>query len=161
MRLKIKKLEEENETAKATISNMTKELDHLTLLHSQILVENTRLTNEKLRLEQEVRKSASRYDIAIRTLQEKFHKEVAELNQINDLHRARMQELETANKELRRHVVVCETSDSAPSSSGVSSVPTESALKQSCDDIQEYHCYDVSVLNIHKVNLLLIYRIQN
>ncbi|XP_051158817.1 centrosomin-like isoform X5 [Leptopilina boulardi] len=60
LRMKIKRLEEENEGAKVTISNLTKELDHLTLLHSQILVENTKLTNEKLRLEQEVRKSENR-----------------------------------------------------------------------------------------------------
>ena len=155
MRTKITKLEEDNEAAKLTISNLTKELDHLTLLHSQILVENTKLTNEKLKLEQEVRKSESRYDMAIKTLQDKFNKEVNDLNQINDSHRARMQELEAVNKELRRHVVVCETSDSAPSSSGVSSVPTETALKQNCDDIiQEYHSYDVSLLSLILFNLI-------
>ncbi|XP_033227702.1 centrosomin isoform X3 [Belonocnema kinseyi] len=144
LRSKIKKLEEDNEADKSTISNLTKELDHLTLLHSQILVENTKLTNEKLRLEQEVRKSEGRYDMAVRNFQDKFNKEVTELNHINDSHRARIQELEAVNKELRRHVVACETSDSAPSSSGVSSVPTEAALKQTCDDIQEYHSYNGS-----------------
>ncbi|XP_051158815.1 centrosomin-like isoform X3 [Leptopilina boulardi] len=145
LRMKIKRLEEENEGAKVTISNLTKELDHLTLLHSQILVENTKLTNEKLRLEQEVRKSENRYETTVRNLQDKFNKEATDLNEINESHRVRMQELEAANKELRRHVVVCETSDSAPSSSGVSSVPTEIALKQTCDDIiQEYHSYNGS-----------------
>lgn len=145
--MKIKRLEEENEGAKVTISNLTKELDHLTLLHSQILVENTKLTNEKLRLEQEVRKSECRYETTVRNLQDKFNKEAIDLNQINESHRMRMQELEAANKELRRHVVVCEASDSAPSSSGVSSVPTEAALKQTCDDIiQEYHSYNVKSL---------------
>ncbi|XP_043476790.1 centrosomin isoform X3 [Leptopilina heterotoma] len=145
LRMKIKRLEEENEGAKVTISNLTKELDHLTLLHSQILVENTKLSNEKLRLEQEVRKSECRYETTVRNLQDKFNKEAIDLNQINESHRMRMQELEAANKELRRHVVVCETSDSAPSSSGVSSVPTEAALKQTCDDIiQEYHSYNGS-----------------
>lgn len=69
-------MEEDNETAKAKISALTKELDHLTLLHSQILVENTKLTNEKLRLEQEVRKTDNRYDMAVRLMQDKFNKEV-------------------------------------------------------------------------------------
>lgn len=145
LRIKIQRLEDENETAKVTISNLTKELDHLTLLHSQILVENTKLTNEKLRLEQEVRKSESRYETTVRNLQDKFNKEVTDLNQVNESHRSRLQELEAANKELRRIVVVCETSDSAPSSSGVSSVPTEIALKQTRDDIiQDYHSCNVN-----------------
>ncbi|XP_016837485.1 centrosomin isoform X4 [Nasonia vitripennis] len=145
LRSKIKKLEEDNEEAKAMILRLTRELDHLTLTHSQILVENTKLTNDKLRLEQEVRKTESRYDVTVRTLQEKFHKEVTDLNQINESHRARVQELETTNKELRRHVVICEASDSAPSSSGISSIPPDVASKQACDDIlNEYHTYNGS-----------------
>ncbi|KAG7208405.1 hypothetical protein KM043_014637 [Ampulex compressa] len=145
LRLRIKKLEEENESAKASISALTKELDHLTLSHSQTLVENTKLTNDKLRLEQEVRKAESRCDITVRSMHEKFNKEISDLNQINDSHRARMQELEAANKELRRHVAVCEASDSAPSSSGVSSIPTDAILKQTCEDImQEYQSYNNS-----------------
>ncbi|XP_020277823.1 centrosomin isoform X3 [Pseudomyrmex gracilis] len=145
LRARIKQLEEENETAKATISTLRKELDHLTLSHSQILVENTKLTNDKLRLEQEIRKMESRYDMAVRTLHDKFSKEISDLNQINDLHRARVQELETANKEFRRHMAVCEASDSAPSSSGVSSIPMDTMLKQTCDDVlQEYHPYNNS-----------------
>lgn len=76
MRTKIKKLDEDNEEAKAMILRLTRDLDHLTLTHSQILVENTKLTNDKLRLEQEVRKSESRYDVTVRNLQDKFHKEV-------------------------------------------------------------------------------------
>jgi len=56
-----------------------------------------------------------------------------------------MQELEMANKEFRRHMAVCEASDSAPSSSGVSSIPTDATLKQACDDIlQEYQPFNVS-----------------
>lgn len=144
LRTRVKKLEEENDLMRSNISTVTKDLDRLTLAHSQILVENTKLTNEKLRLEQELRKSDTKYELTIRSLQEKFNKDVSDLNQMNDLQRTRMQELETANKELRRRVV-CETSDSAPSSSGVSSVPTESNLKQPCDDIlQEFHSYNVS-----------------
>lgn len=145
LRTRIKKLEDENETAKASISALTKDLDHLTLSHSQILVENTKLTNDKLRLEQEVRKTESRCDMTVRTMHDKFNKEISDLNQINDSHRLRLQELEVANKELRRHVAVCEASDSAPSSSGVSSIPTDVMLKQTCDDImQEYQTYNNS-----------------
>lgn len=55
-----------------------------------------------------------------------------------------MQELETANKEFRRHMVVCEASDSTASSSGVSSIPTDATLKQTCDILQEYQPYNVS-----------------
>lgn len=69
-------MEDENEAAKASISTLTKELDHLTLSHSQILVENTKLTNDKLRLEQEIRKTESRYDVTIRSMHDKFNKEV-------------------------------------------------------------------------------------
>lgn len=76
LRTKIKKLEDESEEAKTMILRLTRELDHLTLTHSQILVENTKLTNDKLRLEQELRKSESRYDATVRNLQDKFHKEV-------------------------------------------------------------------------------------
>lgn len=76
MRTRIKKLEDENESAKANISALTKELDHLTLSHSQILVENTKLTNDKLRLEQEVRKIESRCDMTVRSVYDKFNKEV-------------------------------------------------------------------------------------
>lgn len=76
MRSKIKKLEEENEESKAMILRLTRELDHLTLTHSQILVDNTKLTNDKLRLEQDLRKSENRYEVTVRNLQEKFHKEV-------------------------------------------------------------------------------------
>ncbi|XP_070158297.1 centrosomin isoform X4 [Polyergus mexicanus] len=75
MRVGIKRLEEENETAKRTISTLRKDLDHLTLSHSQILVENTKLTNDKLRLEQEIRKMENRYDVAVRSLHDKFSKE--------------------------------------------------------------------------------------
>ncbi|KOC62941.1 Centrosomin [Habropoda laboriosa] len=145
LRTRIKKLEDENEAAKASISALTKELDHLTLSHSQILVENTKLTNDKLRLEQEVRKTESRCDITVHSMHDKFNKEISDLNQINESHRVRLQELEVTNKELRRHVAVCEASDSAPSSSGVSSIPTEAMLKQTCEDImQEYQAYNNS-----------------
>ncbi|XP_050453761.1 CDK5 regulatory subunit-associated protein 2 isoform X4 [Cataglyphis hispanica] len=75
MRVGIKRLEEENETAKTTISTLRKDLDHLTLSHSQILVENTKLTNDKLRLEQEIRKMENRYDVNVRSLHDKFSKE--------------------------------------------------------------------------------------
>lgn len=78
MRVGIKRLEEENETAKTTISTLRKDLDHLTLSHSQILVENTKLTNDKLRLEQEIRKMENRYDVTVRSLHDKFSKEVNE-----------------------------------------------------------------------------------
>ncbi|XP_029157354.1 centrosomin isoform X2 [Nylanderia fulva] len=142
MRAAIKRLEEENETAKTTISNLRKELDHLALSHSQILVENTQLTNDKLRLEQEIRKMENRYDVAVRSLHDKFSKEIFDLNQINESHRARVQELEAANKEFRRHMAVCEASDSAPSSSGVSSIPTDTTLKQTCDILHEYQPYN-------------------
>nr|XP_012226456.1 PREDICTED: centrosomin isoform X2 [Linepithema humile] len=144
LREKIKQLEEENETAKATISTLRKELDHLTLSHSQILVENTKLMNDKLKLEQEIRKMENRYDTAVHSLHDKFSKEIFDLNQINDSHRARVQELESANKEFRRHMAVCEASDSAPSSSGVSSIPTDATLKQTCDILQEYQPYNNS-----------------
>lgn len=70
-------MEDENEAAKASIPALTKELDHLTLTHSQILVENTKLTNDKLRLEQEVRKTESRCDLTIRSMHDKFNKEVS------------------------------------------------------------------------------------
>ncbi|KMQ96131.1 cdk5 regulatory subunit-associated protein [Lasius niger] len=142
MRVGIKRLEEENETAKTTISTLRKELDHLTLSHSQILVENTKLTNDKLRLEQEIRKMENRYDVTVRSLHDKFSKEIFDLNQINDSHRARVQELEATNKEFRRHMAVCEASDSAPSSSGVSSIPTDTTLKQTCDILHEYQPYN-------------------
>ncbi|XP_011347719.1 centrosomin isoform X2 [Ooceraea biroi] len=143
LRARIQQLEEESKTAKATISTLRKELDHLTLSHSQILVENTKLMNDKLRLEQETRKAEGRYDATVRSLHDKFSKEISDLNQINDSHRARVQELEMANKEFRRHMAVCEASDSAPSSSGVSSIPTDATLKQACDDIlQEYQPYN-------------------
>ncbi|XP_017882781.1 centrosomin isoform X2 [Ceratina calcarata] len=143
LRTRIKKLEDENEAAKANISTLTKELDHLTLSHSQILVENTKLTNDKLRLEQEIRKTESRCDITVRSMHDKFNKEISDLNQINESQRARLQELEVMNKELRRHVAICEASDSAPSSSGVSSIPADTLLKQTCEDImQEYQAYN-------------------
>ncbi|XP_076687400.1 phosphodiesterase 4D interacting protein centrosomin isoform X2 [Andrena cerasifolii] len=145
LRTRIKKLEDENEAAKVNISALTKDLDHLTLSHSQILVENTKLTNDKLRLEQEGRKTESRCDMTIRSMHDKFNKEISDLNQINESHRARLQELDVANKELRRHVAVCDASDSAPSSSGVSSIPVDAILKQTCDDImQEYQLYNNS-----------------
>lgn len=142
MRVGIKRLEEENETAKTTISTLRKDLDHLTLSHSQILVENTKLINDKLRLEQEIRKMENQYDMAVRSLHDKFSKEIFDLNQINDSHRARVQELEATNKEFRRHMAVCEASDSAPSSSGVSSIPTDATLKQTCDILHEYQPYN-------------------
>ncbi|XP_024871889.1 centrosomin isoform X1 [Temnothorax curvispinosus] len=144
LRARIKQLEDETETAKTTISTLRKELDHLTLSHSQILVENTKLTNDKLRLEQDIRKMENRYDVTVRSLHDKFSKEICDLNQINESHRARVQELETANKEFRRHMAVCEASDSAASSSGVSSIPTDATLKQTCDILQEYQPYNVS-----------------
>ncbi|XP_012286950.1 centrosomin isoform X2 [Orussus abietinus] len=143
LRAKIRKLEEEQEQAKATLSALTKELDRLTLSHSQVLVENTKLTNDKLRLEQEMRKIGSRCDmLSVCSHNDKLKKEVLELNLMNDSHRARIQELEMINKELQRQVVVCETSDSAPSSSGISSIPIDGTLKQNCDDIQDYHNYN-------------------
>ncbi|KYM86662.1 Centrosomin [Atta colombica] len=144
LRARIKQLEEETETAKATISTLRQELDHLTLSHSQILVENTKLTNDKLKLEQDIRKMENRYDVAVRSLHDKFSKEICDLNQINDSHRARVQELETVNKEFRRHMAVCEASDSTASSSGVSSIPTDATLKQTCDILQEYQPYNNS-----------------
>ncbi|XP_018373498.1 PREDICTED: centrosomin isoform X5 [Trachymyrmex cornetzi] len=144
LRARIKQLEEETETAKATISTLRQELDHLTLSHSQIFVENTKLTNDKLKLEQDIRKMENRYDVAVRSLHDKFSKEICDLNQINDSHRARVQELETANKEFRRHMAVCEASDSTASSSGVSSIPTDATLKQTCDILQEYQPYNNS-----------------
>lgn len=70
-------MEDENESAKANISTLTKELDHLTLSHSQILVENTKLTNDKLRLEQEIRKTENRCDMTVRSMHDKFNKEVS------------------------------------------------------------------------------------
>ncbi|XP_053980888.1 centrosomin isoform X1 [Hylaeus volcanicus] len=145
LRTRIKKLEVENESAKASILTLTKELDHLTLTHSQILVENTKLTNDKLRLEQEVRKAENRCDLTVRSMHDKFNKEISDLNQINESHRSRLQELEVANKELRRHMAMCDASDSAPSSSGVSSLPADAILKQTCEDImQEYQSYNNS-----------------
>ncbi|XP_043275851.1 centrosomin isoform X2 [Venturia canescens] len=145
LRTRIKLLEEENELTRSNVSTLSKDLDQLTLSHSQVLVENTKLTNDKLRLEQELRKSENKYDTTVRCLQDKFNKEVTDLNQMNDSHRARLEELEVTNKELRRHVVVCEASDSAPSSSGVSSIPTDNGHKQTCEDLlQEYHTYNGS-----------------
>ena len=61
---------------RSSVSTLSKELDQLTLSHSQVLVENTKLTNDKLRLEQDVRKSESKYEMTVRSLQEKFNKEV-------------------------------------------------------------------------------------
>lgn len=84
MRGRIKQLEEEAETAKATISTLRKELDHLTLSHSQILVENTKLTNDKLRLEQDIRKMENRYDVTVRSLHDKFSKEVSEIGLVHE-----------------------------------------------------------------------------
>lgn len=77
LRARIKQLEEETETAKATISTLRKELEHLTLSHSEIFVENSKLTNDKLRLEQEIRKMESRYDVTVHSLHDKFSKEVS------------------------------------------------------------------------------------
>ncbi|XP_044594984.1 centrosomin isoform X2 [Cotesia glomerata] len=136
LRVKLKKLEEDNEVARNNVGVLTQDLDRLTLAHSQVLVENTKLTNDKLRLEQEMRKMEARYDSSVRNLQEKFEKEIAELSCMNENHRQRMQDLEGANKELRRRLVV-ESSDSAPSSSGVSSVPEV----KSDDILQEFHSY--------------------
>ncbi|XP_074107915.1 phosphodiesterase 4D interacting protein centrosomin isoform X3 [Cotesia typhae] len=136
LRVKLKKLEEDNEVARNNVGVLTQDLDRLTLAHSQVLVENTKLTNDKLRLEQEMRKMEARYDSNVRNLQEKFEKEIAELSCMNDNHRQRMQNLEGTNKELRRRIVV-ENSDSAPSSSGVSSVPEV----KSDDILQEFHSY--------------------
>ncbi|KAK0094120.1 hypothetical protein PV326_011778 [Microctonus aethiopoides] len=145
LRSRIIKLEEENNSARNNISISSKDLDRLTLAHSQVLVENTKLTNDKLRLEQEIRKAENRYELTVHSLQEKFNKQLMDLNRLIETQRAEMRELEAANKELRRHVVVCETSDSAPSSSGVSSVPTDTNLKQQCDDImQDFHSYNSS-----------------
>jgi len=73
--------------------------------------------------------------------------QIFDLNQINDSHQARVQELEATNKEFRRHMAVCEASDSAPSSSGVSSIPTDTTLKQTCDILHEYQ-YNVSCFQI-------------
>lgn len=78
MRARITQLEEEAETAKVTLSTLRKELNHIALSHSQILVENTKLTNDKLRLEQEMRKMESRYDVTVRSLHDKFSKEVSD-----------------------------------------------------------------------------------
>lgn len=64
------------EAAKKELAKITKEMDQITLSHSQVLVENTKLTNEKLRLEQDGRKNEARYDVALRSLHEKFTKEV-------------------------------------------------------------------------------------
>lgn len=144
LRMRLEKLEEETLSAKASVSALTKELDGLTLSHSQLLVENTKLTNDKLRLEQELRKTESRYDAVIRSMRDEFDKEMTEVNRINDSQRARLEELETMNKELGRHV--CEASDS-PSSSGVSSVPNDGTLKRACEDaLQDFRrsCYSNS-----------------
>ncbi|XP_034934404.1 centrosomin isoform X2 [Chelonus insularis] len=142
LKTQIQKLKQQNDEASESIAKLTKDLDRLTLAHSQVLVDNTKLTNEKLKLEQELRKSVNRYESTVRSIREKFNKEVAELNQMNGSHRTRMQDLEATNKELRRRVL-CETSDSAPSSSGVSSIPTE--INKPCDDIlQEFHSYNSS-----------------
>ncbi|XP_066596045.1 centrosomin-like isoform X3 [Prorops nasuta] len=127
LRLRILKLEEETKVFNARVTTLRAELDHLTLSHSQILVENTKLTNEKLRLEKELRNTEARYDATLKS---------------HELHRARMLELETANKELTRQVTICEASDSAPSSSGVSSIPTESNTHKQCDD--GYQIYSTS-----------------
>jgi len=86
--------------------------------------------------------------------------QIFDLNQINDSHRARVQELESANKEFRRHMAVCEASDSAPSSSGVSSIPTDTTLKQTCDILQEYQPYNVSFsASSTKCDCLILYLI--
>lgn len=77
LRARIKQLEEETETAKTTIFTLRKELEHLTLSHSEIFVENSKLMNDKLRLEQEIRKMESRYDVTVRSLHDKFSKEVS------------------------------------------------------------------------------------
>lgn len=69
-------MEEDHAEAKCMVSKLTRDLDQLKLAHSQILVENTKLTNSKLRLEQELRKSEARYEVTVQTLQDKFHKEV-------------------------------------------------------------------------------------
>ncbi|XP_014205042.1 CDK5 regulatory subunit-associated protein 2 isoform X3 [Copidosoma floridanum] len=143
MRLKIKQLEDEIAKSNAMVSKLTTDLDQLTMTNSQIVVENTQLTNDKLRLEQDLRKSENHYGVTVRNLQDKFHKEVTDLNQANESHRARLQELEATNKELRRHVIVCEASDSAPSSSGISSIPPDVGAKSIRDDILgEYDAYN-------------------
>ncbi|XP_011314286.1 centrosomin isoform X2 [Fopius arisanus] len=144
LRMRVKKLEEDNEGVRDNVVMLNKELDRLTLSQSQVLVENTKLTNDKLRLEQEIRKAEGRFEAGLKDLKEKFEKEVAELNLINDSQRGRLQELEAANKELRRQVVVCETSDSAPSSSGISSIPADGTLKQTCDDLLQVFHYNGS-----------------
>lgn len=77
LRGKIKQLEEEVEAAKMTVSSLRKELDHFTVSHSQILVENTKLMNDKLRFEQEMRKQENQYEITVQSLHDKFSKEVS------------------------------------------------------------------------------------
>lgn len=81
LRTRIKLLEEENELTRSNVSTLSKDLDQLTLSHSQVLVENTKLTNDKLRLEQELRKSENKYDTTVRCLQDKFNKEVRKKKQ--------------------------------------------------------------------------------
>ncbi|KAF7997965.1 hypothetical protein HCN44_009363 [Aphidius gifuensis] len=138
---RITKIDNEYKLSKDTITTLTKELDRLTLSHSQVLVENTKLTNDKLRLDQQIRKSENKYDLIINKMQEKFDKELSDLNQIIDSHRVRIFELENINKELRRQVVICETSDSAPSSSGISSIPADINKQSSSDVLQNYNNY--------------------
>lgn len=141
LKKRINKIEDDKLIEKETISTLTRELERLTLSHSQVLVENTKLTSDKSRLEQQIRKFESKYDSTIREIREKFNKEITDLNQIIDSQRLRIYEVENTNKELTRQVVVCETSDSAPSSSGISSIPAEILnTKQTCDDVlQDYH----------------------
>jgi centrosomin len=69
---------------------------------------------------------------------------VFDLNQVNESHKARLQDLEIINKEFQGHVVVCETSDSTPSSSGISSIPLNTSAKQIYEDLHKYNIYNVS-----------------
>lgn len=76
LKAKVKKLEDDIIAYKSNLSSLTKDLDKLTISHSHTLVENSKLTNEKLKLEHELRKSENLYDTTVRSLQQKCNKEV-------------------------------------------------------------------------------------
>ena len=70
-------LEDENKNLLAEVTHLNIANDHLRLKHSHTVVENSQLTNEKVRLEYELRKSENKCEIALRIYQDNFQKEVS------------------------------------------------------------------------------------
>ncbi|KAL7286531.1 hypothetical protein TKK_0019267 [Trichogramma kaykai] len=135
LKSKFENLEEEIDEARAIVVKLTTEFDRLNLSYSQVLVESTKLANDKIKLEQGMTISDGSYDTMIKKLHQNFYEEITYLKQIIQSHQTRFQELEMLNKDICRHVSAYELNEIAPSSSGVSSISTDTAIKSNYEDI--------------------------